>query len=160
MKDLPIRFHVLGRGADPSAVLDPAMHTKPRLLIIDYLQLLPNPHVGRRMAEADAAWVRELKAEAVHRPVACLLLAQLPDLEVSRPDPRPTLNDYGALGSVKQHADTVLHIFREEMYRNDNGLDGATELIVAKNRNGTTGFIDLYFYKQWMRFEDMLDPDR
>ena len=54
----------------------------------------------------------------------------------------------------------MLHIFREEMYRNDNGLDGATELIVAKNRNGTTGFIDLYFYKQWMRFEDMLDPDR
>ena len=46
------------------------------------------------------------------------------------------------------------------MYRGDSGLDGATELIVAKNRNGPTGFIDLFFYKQWMRFEDMVDPDR
>ena len=40
------------------------------------------------------------------------------------------------------------------------GVEGATELIVAKNRNGPTGFVDLYFYRRWMRFEDMLDPDR
>ena len=40
------------------------------------------------------------------------------------------------------------------------GVEGAAELIVAKNRNGPTGFVDLYFYHKWMRFEDMLDPDR
>lgn len=39
-------------------------------------------------------------------------------------------------------------------------VEGAAELIVAKNRNGPTGFVDLYFYEQWLRFEDMLDPDR
>jgi replicative DNA helicase len=70
------------------------------------------------------------------------------------------LSDFGALGSVKQQADLVLGLFREEMYSSDRGLDGATELILLKNRNGPVGFIDLYFYKQWMRFEDMLDPDR
>ena len=61
---------------------------------------------------------------------------------------------------MKQHADVVLAIFREEMYRPGYGVEGATELLVRKNRNGQVGYVDLYFYKQWMRFEDMLDPDR
>ena len=38
-------------------------------------------------------------------------------------------------------------------------ITGATELLVRKNRNGRTGYVDLYFYAQWLRFEDMLDPD-
>jgi replicative DNA helicase len=54
----------------------------------------------------------------------------------------------------------VLGLYREEMYSTGSDVEGATELIVAKNRNGPTGFVDLYFYRQWMRFEDMLDPDR
>src|SRR2546423_830531 len=70
------------------------------------------------------------------------------------------LDDYGVMGAPKQHADVILSIFREEMYNPGGGVDGATELIVAKNRNGPTGFADLYFYRRWMRFEDMLDPDR
>jgi len=64
------------------------------------------------------------------------------------------------LGAVKQHADQVLTIFREEMYAPSGGVEGATELAVVKNRNGPKGFVDLYFYHRWMRFEDMLDPDR
>ncbi len=64
------------------------------------------------------------------------------------------------LGSVKQHADVVLGLYREEMYNPGAGIEGAAELILAKNRNGPTGFVDLYFYRQWLRFEDMLDPDR
>jgi replicative DNA helicase len=46
------------------------------------------------------------------------------------------------------------------MYRPGYGVEGAVELIIAKNRNGPTGFLDLYFYRQWLRFEDILDPDR
>src|SRR6266566_4148015 len=92
--------------------------------------------------------------------VALLLVAQLPRFQAQRENPRPTLEDYGVLGALKQHADVVLSIFREEMYRPGGGVEGATELIVAKNRNGPTGFVDLYFYRRWMRFEDMLDPDR
>jgi replicative DNA helicase len=46
------------------------------------------------------------------------------------------------------------------MYDPGYGVDGATELLILKNRGGATGYVDLYFYKLWMRFEDMLDPDR
>ena len=58
-----------------------------------------------------------------------------------------------------QNADVILTIYREEMYRPAQGVEGATELILAKNRNGPTGFVDLYFYPRWLRFVDMLDAD-
>jgi replicative DNA helicase len=92
--------------------------------------------------------------------LALLVTAHLPALDRARHDRRPTLDDFGVLGAVKQHADVVLSLFREEMYQAGHGVEGATELLVLKNRNGSTGYVDLYFYKQWMRFEDMLDPDR
>jgi replicative DNA helicase len=102
--------------------------------------------------------VRALKALAVERNLAVLALAQLPGLRRDRPDPRPTLDDLGALDAIKQSADVALTLYREEMYRPGHGVEGATELIVAKNRNGPTGFVDLYFHPRILRFEDMLDP--
>jgi replicative DNA helicase len=87
-----------------------------------------------------------------------LALSQLAGHRADRPDPRPTLDDLGGLGAVKQQADVVLGIYREEMYRPGHGVEGATELIVAKNRNGPTGFVDLFFYPRILRFEDMLEP--
>jgi replicative DNA helicase len=132
------------------------------LVVVDYLQLVPPPQgLTRVTQDEDTAFVlRRLKALALERQVALLLVAQLPQFQAHRENPRPTLEDYGVLGALKQHADVVLSIFREEMYRPGGGVEGATELIVAKNRNGPTGFVDLYFYRRWMRFEDMLDPDR
>ena len=132
------------------------------LVVLDYLQLVPPPRgLTRVTQDEDTALVlRRLKALALERQVALLLVAQLPQFQAQRENPRPTLEDYGVLGALKQHADVVLSIFREEMYRPGGGVEGATELIVAKNRNGPTGFVDLYFYRRWMRFEDMLDPDR
>jgi replicative DNA helicase len=97
---------------------------------------------------------------ALERQVALLVVSQLPAFQPEREDPRPTLDDFGHLGAVKQHGDVVLSIFREEMYNPGGGVEGATELVVNKNRNGPTGFVDLYFYRRWMRFEDMLDPER
>ena len=132
------------------------------LVVVDYLQLVPPPRgLTRVTQDEDTALVlRHLKALALERQVALLLVAQLPRFQAQRENPRPTLEDYGVLGALKQHADVVLSIFREEMYRPGGGVEGATELIVSKNRNGPTGFVDLYFYRRWMRFEDMLDPDR
>ena len=104
--------------------------------------------------------LRQLKALALERQVALVVAAQLPHFDAQREHPRPTLDDFGHLGAVKQHADVVLAIYREEMYHPGGGVEGATELLVAKNRNGPTGFVDLYFYRRWMRIEDMLDPDR
>jgi replicative DNA helicase len=132
------------------------------LVVVDYLQLVPAPDGLTRVTQDEdtAVVLRRLKALALERQVALLVVAQLPQFQPQRENPRPTLDDYGVMGALKQHADVVLSIFREEMYRPGGGVEGATELIVAKNRNGPTGFVDLYFYRRWMRFEDMLDPDR
>ena len=111
------------------------------------------------MSEEHAAMIRDLKALALARDVVVLATAPLPELS-SRPDRRPTLDDFGALGAFKQHADVVLTLFRQDMYEPARDIEGATELLVRKNRNGPTGYVDLFFYAQWMRFEDMLDPDR
>ena len=127
------------------------------LLILDSLQSFG--HGQRDQDEELAASVRELKALALERGVAILTTAQLPQL-ATRPDRRPVLDDFGALGAVKQHADIVLALFREEMYESARDIAGATELLVRKNRNGGAGYVDLFFYPQWMRFEDMLDPVR
>ncbi|HYT83751.1 MAG TPA: DnaB-like helicase C-terminal domain-containing protein [Gemmatimonadales bacterium] len=147
-------FETLAERLDPLRQL--------ALVVVDYLQLVPPPSGAARVTQDEdtALVLRHLKALALERQVALLLVAQLPRFEPQRQNPRPTLDDYGVLGSLKQHADVVLSIFREDMYHPGGGVEGATELIVAKNRNGPTGFVDLYFYRRWMRFEDMLDPDR
>jgi replicative DNA helicase len=128
------------------------------LLVVDSLQLTPAPRPAARVAERVALAVRALKSLAVERNLAVLALAQLPGLHRERADPRPILDDLGAFGAIKQSADLVLALYREEMYRPAQGLEGATELIIAKNRNGPTGFVDLYFHARHLRFEDMLDP--
>jgi len=128
------------------------------LLIVDTLQLTPPPRPSARLHERTAQVVRALKALAVERDLTVLAVAQLPRHRTEREDARPRLDDFGALGTVKQSADLVLGIYREEMYRPGQGVEGATELIIAKNRNGPTGFVDLYFYPRILRFEDLLDP--
>jgi replicative DNA helicase len=127
------------------------------LVVVDGLHaMLP----GVRESEEEAATaVRALKQLALDTRVAVLVTAPLPGL-VARDDRRPGLDDFGAHGAVKERADVVLALFREGMYDSARGIEGATELLVRKNRNGGTGYVDLYFYAQWMRFEDMLDPDR
>lgn len=155
-KVLPqIRRLRAGSVASIATVLDELPETT--LLVVDGLQMLGD---GRReLAEETATAVRDLKSLALEREVVILATAQLPHL-TARPDRRPTLDDFGGLGAVKHHADVVFALYREEMYSAARDIEGATELIVRKNRNGNTGYVDLYFYAQWMRFEDMLDPDR
>ena len=127
------------------------------LLVVDSLAALTTG--GRTLDEELAVAVQRLKSLALERRKVILVTAPLPHLE-ARPDRRPILDDFGALGAVKQQADVVLGLFREDMYESARDITGATELIVRKNRNGSLGYADLYFYAAWMRFEDMLDPDR
>jgi replicative DNA helicase len=147
-------FETAARQLD---ALDP-----PGLVVVDYLQLVPGPAATARPTQDEdlALVLRRLKALAMERRAALLVVSQLPEFDAKRPNPRPALDDFGHLGAVKQHADVALGLFREEMYNPGYGVEGATELIVLKNRNGPTGFVDLYFHRRWMRFEDMLDPDR
>jgi replicative DNA helicase len=160
LRDLPLlvrplageRFEEVAEGLD----------TVPRraLLVLDDIGMTASPVPEATGDERLALTVRALKSVALERDVAILALAQLPRFRTTRRDPRPSLDDLGGEGAVKQVADVVLAIFREEMYRPSYGVEGAVELIVAKNRNGPTGYLDLYFYRNWLRFEDMLDPDR
>ncbi len=158
LRDIPLLLRpLLGEGFDE--VHEALDVVPPRaLLVVDSLQLAPSPRPAARLEERVALATRALKAVAVDRDLTVLATAQLPRHRAARPDPRPTLDDLGGLGAIKQNADLVLAIYREEMYRSRQGVEGATELIVAKNRNGPTGFVDLYFYSTWLRFEDMLDP--
>jgi replicative DNA helicase len=159
LRDIPLVIKPL-LGADFDEVVT-ALDVVPRrqLLVVDSLQLAGAPRASARLEERVALTVRALKALALERDLAVLAVSQLSHHRGSRPDPRPTLDDLGALGAIKQNADAILSIYREEMYRPGQGVEGATELIVAKNRNGPTGFVDLYFYPQWIRFVDMLDAD-
>jgi replicative DNA helicase len=147
-------------GAEPEEIAT-ALDVVPRrqLVVVDSLQLTAAPRPAMRLEERTALSIRALKALAVAWDTLVLVLSQLSHHRTQRPDPRPTLDDLGGLGAIKQNADLILMIYREEMYRPGQGVEGATELIVAKNRNGPTGFVDLFFYPRWLRFVDMLDAD-
>ena len=156
LRDRSPRFEVLSKGTGGALDLR-GRESPPQVVIVDSLQSLASGAQPRD--EELAALVYGLKAQAVADDLCVIITAQLPSLS-PRNDARPTLDDFGTMGAVKQVADVVLALYREEMYASDAGVEGATELLVRKNRNGTTGYVDLYFYKQWLRFEDMLDPDR
>lgn len=125
-----------------------------QLVVVDGLEaLLPG---ARESDEEAAATVRALKQLALDTKAVVLLTAPLPNLS-EREDRRPVMDDFGAGGAVKERADVVLALFREGMYDSAREIAGATELLVRKNRNGGTGYVDLFFYEQWMRFEDMVE---
>jgi replicative DNA helicase len=145
-----------GAGVPPVAALLDTLGALD-LIVIDPLSTLAR--AGHSLDEEEASIIRELKTLALNRGLAILTTAPLPEL-AARADRRPTLDDFGALGCIKQQADIVLGLFRQDMYEPSRDIEGATELLIRKNRNGATGYVDLYFYAQWMRFEDMLDPDR
>jgi len=129
----------------------------------DLVVLDPLQHVSSGALAADeeiAHAVRRLKETAVSANVAMLVTSHLPALKSGRENMRPILDDFGALGAVKQFADVVLGLYRDELYAPAFGSEGATELAILKNRTGPTTYIDLYYYKRWLRFEDMVDPDR
>ena len=126
------------------------------LAVIDSLQAITKK--GSSQEEELAVAVRELKMLAIDSNLAILVTAHAQQILRGRADPRPTIDDFGALGAVKQHADVVLALYRAEMYDPGWGAQGGAELILLKNRNGSTSYIDLFFHQRWLRFEDMMDP--
>jgi replicative DNA helicase len=126
------------------------------LVVVDSLHGLLRGE--RHPDEEAAAAIASLKSLALRSRTAILTTCPLPGL-AARPDPRPTLDDFGALGAIRNLADVVLTLFRDEMYHPAPHLTGGSELHVRKNRNGALAYVDLYFHAAWLRFEDMLDPD-
>ena len=132
------------------------------LLIVDYLQLMSGG--GRRYenrTQEVSAISRGLKALAKELSVPVIALSQLSRAPESRGgDHRPQLSDLRESGSIEQDADVVAFIFREEVYKQDDpDLQGKAELIIAKQRNGPTGRVNLAFLKNSTRFESMLGDD-
>jgi replicative DNA helicase len=158
LRDASPDFQALPTGGGEAVASQIEHYGRGKLVIVDSLELLTS--AGAPRDEDMASAVRDLKAVALAASAAVVLLSGLPRFTAERRSTRPTLDDFGALGATKQLADVVLALYREEMYDPGYGVDGATELLVLKNRSGATGYVDLYFYKPWMRFEDMLDPDR
>jgi replicative DNA helicase len=80
----------------------------------------------------------------------------------------PLLSDLRDSGAIEQDADIVLFIHRPEMYRDlrdkaeqaGESLDGKAEVIMAKHRNGPTGSVDLFFHKQFTRFDNRTDREQ
>ncbi|MGA2186205.1 MAG: replicative DNA helicase [Bryobacteraceae bacterium] len=126
------------------------------LVIVDYLQLM----TGRGRFENRNAEVSSLsrgfKLLAKELKVPMLVLSQLSRApETRQGDHRPQLSDLRESGSIEQDADLVAFIFREEIYKPDReDLKGKAELLVAKQRNGPIGRVNLFFLKHCTKFEN------
>ena len=129
------------------------------VVIIDGLEaLMPRDHpASQPRDEALAEAVLGLKRMALARNVCILLVTHLPGLDRTRRDRRPILADFGVRGAVGTHADLVLGLYRDDLYDGDMGVAGAAELRLVKHRDGPAGYVDLFFYDKWLRFEDVLE---
>jgi replicative DNA helicase len=130
------------------------------LIIVDYLQLMSggSKRYENRTQEVSAI-SRGLKALAKEMSVPVIALSQLSRAPESRGgDHRPQLADLRESGSIEQDADLVMFIFREEVYKHDDpDLEGRAEIIIAKQRNGPIGRVNLAFLKSCTRFETMVE---
>jgi replicative DNA helicase len=124
-----------------------------RLVVIDYLQLI-DPENKRDSRQEQVAHIsRRLKFLARELRIPVMALAQVNRSSEDRQDHRPRLADLRESGSIEQDADTVLMLHRPSMYGGDS-VEGVTEVIVAKQRNGPTGDVTLAYRKEYMRFEN------
>ena len=129
------------------------------LVIIDYLQLMSGRGRFENRVQEVSSLSRGMKLLSKELNVPILALSQLSRApETRQGDHRPQLSDLRESGSIEQDADVVAFLFREEMYKPDRSdLKGLAELIVAKQRNGPTGKINLVFLHSQTKFENRLD---
>ncbi len=125
------------------------------LVIVDYLQLMSVRGFENRVQEVSAI-SRGMKLLAKEMNVPMMVLSQLNRaVETRQGDHRPQLSDLRESGSIEQDADVVAFIFREEVYKKDQAdLKGLAELIIAKQRNGPVGTVNLIFLHSQTKFEN------
>lgn len=126
------------------------------LVIIDYIQLM-KAHAGERRDLEISEISRSLKALAKELDIPVLALSQLNRRLEERSDKRPQLSDLRESGALEQDADVVAFIYRDEVYNKDeqNPHKGMAEIILAKQRNGPIGMINLAFLGAYTRFENL-----
>lgn len=126
------------------------------LIIIDYLQLMKGRASAERRELEISEISRSLKALAKELNIPVIALSQLNRKVEERTNKRPVLSDLRESGAIEQDADVIIFIYREKVYNKD--LDPSrmllAELIVAKQRNGPIGTVNLTFLEEYTRFED------
>uniref|UniRef100_N2BAN0 Replicative DNA helicase n=1 Tax=Eubacterium plexicaudatum ASF492 TaxID=1235802 RepID=N2BAN0_9FIRM len=126
-----------------------------QLIIIDYLQLMSgNGRTDSRQQEISEI-SRALKALARELHVPVIALSQLSRAVEQRPDHRPMLSDLRESGAIEQDADVVMFIYRDDYYNKDTDKKNIAEVIIAKQRNGPIGTINLVWLPQYTKFANM-----
>ena len=126
------------------------------MVVVDYLQLMSTKGRVENRVQEVSQLSRGLKLLSKELRVPFLVLSQLSRAPEQRlGDHRPQLSDLRESGSIEQDADVVMFVFLEEYYKRDvESLRGIAELIMAKQRNGPTGKVELYFRHEFTRFEN------
>ena len=126
------------------------------LLIVDYLQLMRSRGHHENRNQEISEITRSLKELAKELNVPVIAISQLSRAPEQRGgDRRPQLSDLRESGAIEQDADVVVFIFREEVYKPTEENRGRAKVIIAKQRNGPIGSIDMAFIREYTRFEEL-----
>ena len=127
-----------------------------KLIIIDYLQLMSGSGRSSDSRQQEISDIsRSLKALARELNVPVIALSQLSRAVEQRPDHRPMLSDLRESGAIEQDADVVMFIYRDDYYNKDTELKGISEIIIAKQRNGPIGTVNLAWLPEYTKFANL-----
>lgn len=122
------------------------------LVIIDYLQLMTGGRHSESRQQEISEISRSLKALAREINAPVIALSQLSRACEQRPDHRPMLSDLRESGAIEQDADVVMFIYRDDYYNKDTDKKGISEIIIAKQRNGPIGTVELVWLPNYTKF--------
>ena len=125
------------------------------LLIVDYLQLMQGPRNIESRQQEISNISRSLKALAKELDIPVIALSQLSRAVEQRSEHRPQLSDLRESGAIEQDADVVIFLYRSWVYSREEEEKGRAQAIVAKQRNGPIGIVDLSFIDRFARFESV-----
>ena len=126
------------------------------LVVIDYLQLMSGSESRRNESRQQeiSEISRALKVLARELDVPIIALSQLSRAVEARQDHKPMLSDLRESGAIEQDADVVMFLYRDEYYNPDSEKKNLAEVIVAKQRHGATGSVELVFLGQYTKFSN------
>lgn len=126
------------------------------IIIIDYLQLMTGSGRGSDSRQQEISDIsRSLKALARELNVPVVALSQLSRAVEQRTDHRPMLSDLRESGAIEQDADVVMFIYRDDYYNKDSEDKGIAEIIIAKQRNGPIGTVNLVWLPDYTKFANI-----